>query len=118
MCYGIYMLKILIIEVILSCVLGAVVFRLSWALTKSQLASWTVVFIISAIILFFFSGTINEDFIAEYAGEPSIADNLSPLIVNLLRCTGLLIGAWLASLAITSRKKIGLEDEPTYKDFP
>jgi len=112
------MLKILIIEVLLSVVLGAILFRLLWALTRSKLASWLGILIASVIIMVFVPGHVDESLIAEYGGKLPVSRNFSPFMVNLMHCLGLVSGAWLASLAVAARKKIGLEDEPSYKDFP
>jgi len=112
------MLKILSIEILLSGVLGAILFRLVWALTRSKAAAWSGVLIASAILMIFVPGHVDERLIAEYGGKLPVSYELSPFMVNLLRCLGLIIGTWLASLAVAARKKIGLEDKPSYKDFP
>ncbi|GEM_PF-1240033 len=112
------MLKILIIEILLSAVLGAILYRLVWALTRSKVASWAGVLIASAIIMIFVPGHIDETLIVEYGGKLPVTHDLSPLTVNLLRCLGLVAGAGLASLAVAVRKKMGLEDKPPYDDFP
>jgi len=112
------MLKILIIEVLLSGVLGAILFRLIWALTRSKVGSWTGILIAAIVIMIFVPGHVDESLITEYGGKLPVSRELSPFMVNLLHCLGLVAGAWLASLAVAARKKIGLEDEPTYKDFP
>ncbi len=112
------MLKILIIEILLSGVLGAILFRLLWALTRSKAGSWAGVLIASVIIIIFVPGHVDESLIAEYGGRLPVSRELAPFMVNLLHCLGLAFGAWLASLAVAARKKIGLEDEPSYKDFP
>lgn len=112
------MLKILIIEILLSAVLGAILFRLVCALTRSQTSSWVSILITSAIIIFLVPGHVDEQLIIEYGGKLPAPYELSPFVVNLLRCLGLIAGAWLASLAIAARKKRGLEDKPSYDDFP
>ena len=112
------MLKILIIEILFSTVLGAVLFRLLWALIRSKIAAWSGVLIAAVIIIVFLPGHVDKSLIMEYGGKPPLSHELSPFIVSTLRCLGLVFGAWLASLAVAARKKIGLEDEPTYKDFP
>ncbi|TCK17994.1 hypothetical protein DFR30_1253 [Thiogranum longum] len=112
------MLKILSIEILLSAVLGAILFRLVCALTRSNTLSWAAVVISAGIILFFVPGHVDERLIVEYGGKLPLPYELSPLVVNLLRCLGLVAGAWLASLAVAKRKKMGLEDEPPYDDFP
>lgn len=112
------MLKILIIEILFSAVLGAILYRLVWALTRSKVASWAGILAASIIIIIFIPGHIDETLIVEYGGKLPVAHDLSPFVVNLLRCLGLIIGAGLASLAVAARKRIGLEDKPPYKDFP
>ncbi|WP_293650482.1 hypothetical protein, partial [Thiolapillus sp.] len=106
------------IEFLLMFVIGAVVFRLTWAFTQKKLPCWSSVLILVAIILLLVPGHIDETLIVEFGGKTPPKHLLSPLAVNLLRCVGVLLGAWLATTVIGKRKKIGLEDKPPYDDFP
>jgi len=112
------MIRILSIEILLSIVVGAVFYRLLWAFTRNKLACWIGIFSFLAIVLLFLPGHIDETLITEFGGKLPPKHQLSPLMVNLLRCLGLLAGAFLASTVIAKRKKIGLEDKPPYDDFP
>ena len=112
------MLKLLFIEILLTAIFGAVLYRVSWAFTKKVVVSWAVVLIAAAAILLLVPGHLDEALVAEYTSKVLVHYELSPLMVNLLRCLGLLAGAWLASRAVAARRKRGLEDEPPYKDFP
>ena len=112
------MLRILIIEILLTGIIGAVLFRLAWALTKKKTVAWTSILIVAAAIMLFVPGHIDEMLIIEYGGKLPVEHDLAPVSVNLLRCLGLLAGAALAALAIAKRKKIGLEDQPPFDDYP
>lgn len=112
------MFKILIIEILLSVILGAILFRFVWALTRSKGAAWAGVLIATILVMIFVPGHVDENLIIEYGGKLPVSPNLSPFMVNILHCLGLVAGAWLASMAVTTRKKMGLEDDPSYKDFP
>lgn len=112
------MLRILIIEILLTGIIGAVLFRLAWALTKKKTVSWASVLVLAAVIMLFVPGHIDETLIVEYGGRLPAEHDFAPVIVNLLRSLGLLAGAWLASLAIARRKQMGLEDKPPFDDFP
>lgn len=112
------MFRILIIEILLIGIIGAVLYRLAWAFTKKQIVSWLSVFAAAAAIMFFLPGHIDESLVAEYGGKLPLEHTPAPVIVNLLRCLGLIIGALLASWVVAARKKIGLEDKPPYKNFP
>ncbi|WP_419623656.1 hypothetical protein [Thiolapillus sp.] len=114
----ILLIRILSIEFLLMFVIGAVVFRLTWAFTQKKLPCWSSVLILVAIILLLVPGHIDETLIVEFGGKTPPKHLLSPLAVNLLRCVGVLLGAWLATTVIGKRKKIGLEDKPPYDDFP
>lgn len=113
------MLKILVIECLLSCVLGAIAFRLAWAFSSSKAVAWGVALLLAAAVLLLLPGEMDEWLIRDYGGNPFHALDVSPFAVNLLRALSLLAGAWLASLAVRRRVKLGLnENPPRYKDFP
>jgi len=111
------MLKILIIEILLSGVLGAILFRLIWALTRSKTGSWAGVLIAAVIIIVFVPGHVDESLVVEYGGKLPISRELSPFMVNLLHCLGLVVGAWLASMAVAARKKLVLKMNRTIRTF-
>lgn len=73
------MYKILIIEILLSGVLGAILFRFIWALTRSKAGSWTGVLIAAVIIIVFVPGHVDENLIVEYGGKLPISRELKPL---------------------------------------
>jgi len=112
------MIRILSIEILLAMVFGAILYRIAWTFTRSTLLSWAVVLLLAAAILLFVPGHIDQTLITEFGCKLPPKYELTPLVVNLLRCLGLMVGAGLASLAISKRKKLGLEDEPPYDDFP
>ena len=111
------MFKILIIEILLSVVLGAILFRLVWALTRSQVAAWAGVLIACITVMVFVPGHVDENLIIEYGGKFPVSRNLSPFMVNILHCLGLVVGAWLASMAVTTRKKLDLKMTRPIKIF-
>ncbi|BAO44891.1 hypothetical protein [Thiolapillus brandeum] len=112
------MIRIISIEFLLMFVVGAVTFRLVWAFTGKTLPCWISVLLLAALILLFVPGHIDESLIVEFGGKLPEKYPLTPLALNLLRCAGLLLGALLAAIVIRKRKKIGLEDQPPYDDFP
>ena len=112
------MIRILSIEILLAVVFGAILYRVAWTFTKSTLACWATVLALAAAILLFVPGHIDQTLITEFGCKLPPRYELTPLMVNLLRCLGLLAGAGLAALAVSKRKKLGLEDEPPYDDFP
>ncbi len=112
------MLHILVIECLFSGVLGAVAFRLAWAFSSSKKVAWGVAILLAVVVLLVLPGEIDEWLIRDYGGKPFHALAMSPFAVNLLRALCLLVGAWLASLAVRRRLKLGLEENPRYKDFP
>ncbi len=80
--------------------------------------SWAVVAIVVAVVMVFLPGDIDEYLISEYSGAPPPARDLSPFLVNLLRSLSLIAGAGLAAVIIAKRKRIGLEDDRPFKNFP
>jgi hypothetical protein len=112
------MVRILVIQCILAGLLGAIAYRLAWAFGHSRKLAWTVAIILATVVLFVLPGTIDDWIIREYGGRPSQALDLGPFVVNLLGALCLLLGAWLASLVVRRRIRLGLEEEPPYKDFP
>ena len=112
------MIRISIIEFLLSGLIGAVFFRLAWAFTKSTRASWGPVLVIVAVVAILVPASVDGWLVREHGAGFAATLALGPLAVDLLRCAGLLAGASLASIAVAKRKKMGLEDAPRYKDFP
>lgn len=112
------MVRILVIQCMLAGLLGAIAYRLAWAFGQSRKLAWAVAIILAAVVLFVLPGTIDDWIIREYGGRPSHALALSPFVVNSLGALCLLIGAWLASLMVRWRIRLGLEEDPPYKDFP
>lgn len=111
------MFKILLIEGILSLLIGAVVFRLAWAFGKSKRASWGVTILLAVIVLVFSPGHIDSGLIGEYGGGRALP-LLTPFCLRSLRTLCLLAGAWLASRVVAKRQKMGLENDQKYEDFP
>ncbi|RTZ72761.1 MAG: hypothetical protein DSZ00_03845 [Gammaproteobacteria bacterium] len=112
------MIRILSIEILLAVVFGAILYRVAWTFTRNTLVCWSVVLLLAAAILLFVPGHIDQALINEFGCKLPPRYELTPLVVNLLRCLGLVVGAGLASLAVTKRRKLGLEDKPPYDDFP
>ncbi|HHH38197.1 MAG TPA: hypothetical protein ENK50_01300 [Sedimenticola sp.] len=112
------MIKLLIIETGLFVVIGAVVFRLAWAFTKKWRVAWGSILVLAAILFIFVPGTLDESLIIEFGGKHPPKFDFNPLEINLFRCLGLVLGAWLASRILAARKRLGLEDEPPFDDFP
>src|SRR5487761_1377342 len=67
------MFKILIIEGILSLLIGAVVFRLAWAFGKSNGVSWGLTAFLAVIVLIFSPGQIDSGLIGEYGGGRALS---------------------------------------------
>ena len=111
------MFKILIIEGILSLLIGAVVFRLAWAFGKSNGVSWGLTAFLAVIVLIFSPGQIDSGLIGEYGGGRALSF-LSPFLLRALRALCVLVGAWLASRVVAKRRKMGLENDEEYRDFP
>ena len=112
------MVRILVVQCMLAGLVGAITFRLAWAFGHSRKLAWTVAIILAAVLLLVLPGTIDEWMIREYGGRPSHALAQSPFAVNLLGALSLLLGAWLASLVVRRRIRLGLEEDARDKDFP
>lgn len=111
------MIRILIIELIMSGVIGAVFYRLAWAFTSKHKVSWSIILIIMTALLFFVPGSIDEFFMQEYGGISS-TENFQSILVKMIRSIGLIVGAGLATIVVVWRNKKGLGQEPPFKDFP
>lgn len=112
------MIRIMIIECILSGTFGAISFRLAWAFSKNRKVSWGVAIILGVAVLIFVPGGIDAGLISEYGGKPSSTMILPPIAISIFRSLCLLVGAWLASLVVRYREKMGLERDYGFKDFP
>ncbi|HVC30782.1 MAG TPA: hypothetical protein VND24_06315 [Steroidobacteraceae bacterium] len=110
------MIRILIIEFMLSGVIGAVVFRLAWAFTKQTKPAWGAIIVV-AIVVVLVPGSVDGWMLHE-AGPSLAREPHASLVLALLRGVALIAGAWLTSAIVAKRKRMGLEDEPRYKDFP
>ncbi|MDE3023410.1 MAG: hypothetical protein KGI54_16440 [Pseudomonadota bacterium] len=112
------MLRILIIEFILAGTIGAVCFRLAWAVTKSRWVAWGIVLILAILLSLLTPGSIDVELTHEVGVMSSATHLPSPVLVNLNRFLGWIVGAGLAAVVVTKRKKLGLEDDIRFKDFP
>lgn len=112
------MVRVILIQCTLAALLGAIAFRLAWAFGHSRRLAWAVAIILAAVVLLVLPGTIDDWIIREYGGRPSRALALGPFVVNSLGALCLLLGAWLASLVVRRRIRLGLEEDAHYKDFP
>ena len=112
------MIRALIIEFLLSGVIGAIVFRLSWAASKRNLMSWGVVLVVVAMTVIFIPGSIDGWHVQKYGAGFLTMPVPHPLVVQLLRSLGLIGGAWLASIVVARRKKRGFEEDRRFRDFP
>ncbi len=113
-----HMLRVLIIEFLLTGVIGAVFFRLAWAATKNHWVSWVVVLVPAIFFSFLIQADLDADLIHELMGASSEIHLPSPVLVDLNRFLGWVIGAGLAAVIVAKRKKKGLEDDNPFKDFP
>lgn len=112
------MLRILIIEFILAGIIGAVFFRLTWAVTKKFKVTWGVVLIAAILLLLLASGSIEINLIHEFGGVFSEKQLPSPLLIELNRFLGWIVGAGLVSIIVAKRRKLGFEDDIPFKDYP
>ena len=113
-----HMLRVLIIEFLLTGVIGAVFFRLAWAAKKNHWVSWVVVLVPAIFFSFLIQAGLDADLIHELIGASSAIHLPSPALVDLNRFLGWVIGAGLAAFIVAKRKKKGLEDDNPFKDFP
>ncbi len=112
------MLRILIIEFVLAGTIGAVCFRLAWAVTKNLWLAWGIVLILAILLSLFILGSVDVGLIHEFGGAFPAMNLPSPVLVGLNRCLGWIAGAGLAAMIVAKRKRIGLEDDIRFKDFP
>lgn len=111
------MLRILIIELVLAGMIGAVCFRLAWALTKNRGVAWGIVLVEAILLSLFISGSVDVGLIHEFGGAFSATHLASPVLAGLNRVLGWIVGAGLAALIVAKRKRIGLEDDIRFKNF-
>ena len=112
------MLRILIMEFVLAGTIGAVCFRLAWAVTKNGRVAWGIVLILAILLSLFIPGGIDVGLIHEFGGVFSATHLPSPLLIDLNRFLGWIVGASVAAMIVAKRKRIGFEDDIRFKDFP
>ncbi len=111
------MINFLIIECLIVMVLGAVAFRIMWAMTKNMKISWSVMGIFALLTLFISHNVMPEGTTVQKGAQ--VIFIVPPLVIDFSRIFCLLLGAALTARVIAYRQKIGLEDDhPDYKDFP
>lgn len=110
-------MTVLIIEFIFSAVIGAIFFRLMWAITKNNWITWLVTLLIAIGLWVFLPVGIEQDVLYEFSGKREISLPCG-FCFELNRFLGWWCGVVIAALIITKRRKMGLEDDIPYKDFP
>lgn len=110
-------MEVLFIEFLFSALLGAVLFRLTWAITKNIRITWLLSLLIAIGLWLFVPASINAD-IAHEIGK-SLPDMPCSFCFELNRFLGWWVGVAIAALVVAKRRKMGLENDlPSYKDFP
>jgi hypothetical protein len=112
------MIRVLVIECLLSALTGAIAFRLAWAFSKNWKIAWGLTILLALLAVFQFPGILDHWLVREFQKGVPPSLPMGPFTINALHSLCLLAGAGIASLVVSWRVRLGLDEEARYKDFP
>ena len=106
------MIRVVVIECLLSFLLGAIIFRLTYGFLSQRRWTWLVTLITAAIFGVLVSGRIDPHLRHDFATHLPEIQSIPPWLIQTLRASVYLWGAWLSATIIKKREKIGYTDQP------
>lgn len=105
------MIRILLIEVLLFGLLGAIVFRLLFAFIRRMAIAWAISVLLIVVITIFIGTRVDPQLLHEWGGSLRSAA-LPAIVLRAVRAAAWLLGSLLAWLAVRKRKALGIEPPP------
>ena len=105
------MIRILLVEILLFGLLGAIAFRLSFAFIRRMAVAWAISVLLIVVITIFLSAAVDPQLLREWSGSPH-GTSLPAIVLRAVRAAAWLLGSLLAWLAVRKRKALGLEPPP------
>ncbi len=108
------MIRLLIIECVLSALLGAIVYRLAYAFLGQRRKAWVVALITAAALGAGVSGVIDPYLLREFTDVTGKSYVLPEWLIQTLRAFTYLLGAALAHRVVKKREALGFDHQPPY----
>jgi len=108
------MLRILLIECLFSALLGAIAFRLAYAVLGQRRRAWVVTLVTAVILGAAVSGYIDPHLLHDFAVHHPEALTIPPWLLQALRAGTYILGATIAAAIVKKREALGLDQQPPY----
>lgn len=108
------MIRIVIAECLLSGLLGAILYRLAYAILGRRSKAWIVALLTAIALGAGVSGVLDPYLLREFAAKSSSC-HLTCWLVQTLRAVAYLFGAFVADRVVKKRESLGFDHQPPDK---